>query len=62
MHGEQGAGKYSALWKYIQACGKPQLTLKFEKKGEIAGVPLDNSFLKYKKELHAYGYAVKKIL
>ena len=61
MQGEQGASKYSALWKYIQACGKPQLTLKFEEIGKIAGVPLDHSFLKYKKELPAYGYAVKKI-
>ena len=27
----------------------------------IAGVPLDHSFLKYKKELCIYGYVVSKI-
>lgn len=53
--------KYSALWKYIQACGKPRLTLTFEETEQIAGVPLDHSFLKYKKELPAYGYEVQKI-
>ncbi len=53
--------KYSALWEYIQACGKLRLTLTFEETEQIAGVPLDHSFLKYKKELLAYGYEVKKI-
>ena len=53
--------KYSALWEYIQACGKPQLTLTFEETEQIAGVPLDHSFLKYKKELPEYGYEVQKI-
>ena len=28
---------------------------------EIAGVPIDHSFLKYKKELTDYGYQVGKI-
>ncbi len=53
--------KYGALWEYIQACGKPRLTLTFEELEQIAGVPLDHSFLKYKKELPAYGYGVQKI-
>ena len=38
-----------------------RLTLTFEETEHIAGVPLDHSFLKYKKELLAYGYEVKKI-
>ena len=32
----------------------------FEETEQIAGVPIDHSFLKYKKELLAYGYVVKK--
>lgn len=42
-------GKYTALWEYISESGRPRLTLTFEEIGEIAGVPLDHSFLKYKK-------------
>ena len=53
--------KYDALWKYIQASGQPQLTLTFDEIAEISGIPLDHSFLKYKKELLAYGYEVGKI-
>lgn len=53
--------KYDALWAYIRDCGQTQLTLRFAEIGAIAGVPLDHSFLQYKKELPAYGYAVGKI-
>ena len=53
--------KYRMLWAYIQNSGMPQLTLTFEEIGQIAGVPLDHSFLKYKKELYDYGYEVVKI-
>ena len=35
--------------------------LSFEDIGRIAGVPIDHSFLTYKKELAAYGYQVEKI-
>lgn len=53
--------KYDALWAYIQKSGCKQLTLTFEKAAQIAGAPLDHSFLQYKKELIALGYEVKKI-
>ena len=53
--------KYSPLWAYIHASGQSQLTLTFEEIGRISGVPLDHSFLKYKKELLGFGYAVVKI-
>ena len=43
--------KYNKLWEYIEICGKEQLILTFEEINSIAGVPLDHSFLKYKKEL-----------
>ena len=53
--------KYNTLWAYIHESGEPQLTLTFDEIGQIAGIPLDHSFLKYKKELSDYGYAVGKI-
>ena len=53
--------KYGALWQYLQDSGKPQLTLTFTEVEKIAGMPLDHSFLRYKKELTAYGYEVQKI-
>ncbi len=53
--------KYDTLWAYIQQSGEPRLRLTFDEISEIAGVPLDHSFLKYKKELLEYGYDVGKI-
>ena len=52
--------KYHALWAYIQKSDKQQLTLTFDEIGQIVEVPLDHSFLKYKKELSDYGYEVGK--
>lgn len=37
------------------------MTLTFAEIGEIAGIPLDHSFLRYKKELVEYGWQVGKI-
>ena len=54
--------KYNALWEYIQKRGEESFRLTFDEIGSIAGVPLDHSFLTYKKELAAYGYQVGKIL
>ena len=53
--------KYNTLWAYIHEGGMLQLTLTFDEIGQITGVPLDHSFLKYKKELCSYGYEVVKI-
>jgi hypothetical protein len=53
--------KYNALWAYIHESRKPLLTLTFDEIGQIAGVQLNHSFLKYKKELCSYGYEVVKI-
>lgn len=53
--------KYNALWEYIQASGRPPFALTFEEIQHIAGIPIDHSFLKYKKELEDYGYQVGKI-
>lgn len=53
--------KYHMLWMYVQNSGKQQLMLSFDEIEKIAGIPLDHSFLKYKKKLCAYGYEVEKI-
>ncbi len=53
--------KYSSLWEYIQSNGSPSLRLTFKEIQNIAGIPVDHSFLKYKKELTEYGYQVGKI-
>lgn len=53
--------KYRVLWEFIRASGEPELTLTFSQIADIAGVPLDHSFLKYKNELTEYGYEVKRI-
>ena len=53
--------KYNALWEYVQKNGKESFQLAFEEIQEIAGIPIDHSFLKYKKELTDYGYQVGRI-
>lgn len=53
--------KYSVLWEYVQKNGSPSFKLTFAEIGEIAGIPIDHSFLTYKKELTEYGYQVGKI-
>lgn len=53
--------RYARLWAYLQSSGSPQLTLTFDALAQIAGTPLDYSFLNCKKELSGYGYEVGKI-
>ena len=53
--------KYNALWEYMQENGSQSIKLTFEEIQSIAGIPIDHSFLKYKKELTEYGYQVRKI-
>ncbi len=53
--------KYSALWEYVQENGSQSMKLTFEEIQNIAGIPIDHSFLKYKKELTEYGYEVERI-
>ncbi len=53
--------KYDALWQYVRERGGDELVLSFAEVQEIAGVAIDHSFLRYKKELTAYGYQVGKI-
>lgn len=53
--------KYNALWEYVQGNGSRSFKLTFDEIQHIAGIPIDHSFLKYKKELAEYGYQVGKI-
>ena len=53
--------KYDSLWNYVKERGEDSFKLSFEEIQNIAGVPIDHSFLKYKKELTEYGFQVGKI-
>lgn len=53
--------KYDSLWEYVQKNGSRSFRLTFEEIQNITGLPIDHSFLKYKKELTEYGYQVRKI-
>ena len=53
--------KYHALLEWIGKNGTDSFVLSFDEIERIAGLPLDHSFLTYKKELYDYGYEVGKI-
>lgn len=53
--------KYDALWKYVSDNGQNSFKLTYDEIEKIAGVPIDHSFLTYKKELLTYGFSVGKI-
>ena len=53
--------KYDALWRYVSGREEETLKLTFAQIEQIAGVPIDHSFLRYKKELLEYGRQVGKI-
>ena len=53
--------KYDPLWQCIGQIESTAFELTFAEIEKIAGVPIDHSFLKYKKDLAAYGYQVGKI-
>jgi len=53
--------KYNSLWEWIKDNSNDSLTLSFDEIENIAGVPVDHSFLTYKKELQEYGYRVINI-
>lgn len=53
--------KYEPLWKWIKDNGTDSFKLTYTEIENIAGVPIDHSFLSFKKELLEYGYKVGKI-
>ena len=53
--------KYEPLWQYFNGRDEATIELSFDSIKDILGFTIDHSFLNYKKELHNYGYNVKKI-
>lgn len=53
--------KYAPLWEYVHKEGSQTLKLTFDEIQSIGGIPIDHSFLRYKKELEEYGFQVGKI-
>ena len=53
--------KYDPLWKWIKENKTDSFKLTYDQIRELAGVPIDHSFLTCKKELTAYGFQVAKI-
>ena len=53
--------KYEPLWDWVRDNGKDNFKLTFEEIEKIVGIPIDHSFLNYKKELLQYGFKVGKI-
>jgi hypothetical protein len=53
--------KYNPLWEYLKADGNAEIKLTFDGIKSILGFEIDHSFLTYKKEAAAFGYAVGKI-
>ncbi len=53
--------KYDKLWEYVARQSENSLRLTFDEVSSVAGVPIDHSFLNFKKELENYGWRVGKI-
>ena len=53
--------KYAPVWNWIKENGTDSFKLTYAEIEQIAGLPIDHSFLTYKKELLKYGYKVGKI-
>ena len=53
--------KYDLLWKWINENKTDNFKLTYDEIENIAGVPIDHSFLTFKKELLQYGFKVAKI-
>ena len=53
--------KYEPLWNWIKENGTDSFKLTYAEIENIAGIPIDHSFLTFKKELLEYGFKVKKI-
>ena len=47
--------KYEPLWNWIQENGTDSFKLTFDEIEKIAGLPIDHSFLAYKKKLVLHG-------
>lgn len=53
--------KYEPLWNWIKENGTDSFKLTYAEIENIAGLPIDHSFLTFKNELLEYGFKVGKI-
>ncbi len=53
--------KFDGLWHWIKENKNNDFKLSYSEIENIAGIPIDHSFLTYKKELTEYGFKVGKI-
>ena len=53
--------KYDALWAHVRGQSGNALTLSFDEIEQIAGIAVDHSLLRYKRELEGSGWRVEKI-
>lgn len=53
--------KYDTLWRWINENKTNDFKLTYTEIENIAGVPIDHSFLTFKTELLQYGFKVGKI-
>lgn len=53
--------KYEPFWNWIKENGTDSFKLTYAEIENIAGLPIDHSFLTFKKELLEYGFKVGKI-
>lgn len=53
--------KFLPLWQYIKDNHDQDFQLSFAQIQKILGLPIDHSFLTYKKELLDYGFKIGKI-
>lgn len=53
--------KCHQMWQYIKDNKNGDFELSFDEIEKAAGLPINHSFLRYKKELLDYGFEVKKI-
>ena len=52
--------KYNGFWEYVSKGENEKFKLTFDEIEKFAGVPVNHSFLTYKKELAAFGWQVEK--
>lgn len=53
--------KYDLLWQHIAQQEAVRFSMTFDEIEQAGSIPIDHSFLRFKRELEAYGFRVEKI-
>ena len=53
--------RYRPLWEYVSLHDCDELTLSFSEIAGTFGLSIDHTFLRFGKELHAYGFRVGRV-